>query len=1004
MLNFVTNCTDMFKKFTIVTALLLTTIFSSSAFSLEQNSVILARAKSLLEHSRWGDARNEYLRLKQNIATDDFDMIQQVEYGLTVCAANLDDNIAEQIMISFLSRYPGSVHTADVRFLLALYYCETEQFKSAKAQFSQIGYNTLTKENKEKYNIRMGYIEFIEGNLNSAFNYFDRISQASDYIDHATYYKSYIHYVQGDTEAAYNGFASLKNSASYSKLIPLYLIQLEFDRGNYKYVITECDALIQNTSGQERTTVMRVAAEAWYRLEGYSKSLQYITAYKQNGGNMGRNEQYLLGYTSYRTADYAGAVEPLKSLCNSTDALAQNASYHLADCYIRLGDKRNAIRAFAMATDEQYDPQIAEDALFNYGKLIFETGGGTFNESINVLTRYITRYPYSERANEVRELLIAAYYNSQDYDMAYQAIRSFPNPDGNMKTALQKIAYFRGLEAFKNENYQLAKESVEEALHIGVSPKYNALCSFWLGEIAYQSGDIKQAIKHYNNYVKRAPRNADEYKMALYNLGYAYITEDNLAAAQRSFDGFIWLYKQRDSYRADGFNRLADVHYLQRDYQSAIKNYEGAIAINTEESHYARFRRAISLGLQGKIEPKISALKNIIKAKRGDYVDDASYELGRTYISTGSYSSGASALEQLLADNPSSPYATAAMLDLGLVYFNLGNTNRSLNYYDKVITAAPQSQAAKDAMQSVREIYVSRGDVKSYFAYAERTGVECDLSMVTRDSLSYRAAEKIYLAGKVEESVKHFERYIADYPRGYYIDDALFCLSDSYLKCDSLDRAMERMKLLADRPINRYTIPVLNKLGDVAFQHKMYTEAAAAFRRLYDAENTADARMEASRRYVEATIADNEDNLTLAMADHIATLTDVEESVRRKAQFSKAKVLDKQGDKSAAIDIFKTLSADKSDLVGSESCYIVICDYFNKGDHNTAEKLVYEMADTKSTNSYFLGRAFIILGDIYAAKGDAFQARATYQSIIDGYTPADDGVVAEAKERVTKLL
>ena len=231
---------------------------------------------------------------------------------------------------------------------------------------------------------------------------------------------------------------------------------------------------------------MRLAAEAWFRLDGYNKALQYITAYaKSNGQNLSREDNYLLGYTAYRTADYAGAVEPLKSVCTGTDNLAQNASYHLADCYIRLGDKRNAIRAFAMAADERYNNEISEDALFNYGKLLFETGGGTFNESINVLARYVNHYPDSVRTPEAKELLIAAYYNSKDYDMAYDAIRSFPNPDGSMKTALQKIAYFKGVEAFNAADYPLAKQSFEESLSIGVSPKYNALCAFWLGEVAY---------------------------------------------------------------------------------------------------------------------------------------------------------------------------------------------------------------------------------------------------------------------------------------------------------------------------------------------------------------------------------------------------------------------------------------------------------------------------------------------------------------------------------------
>ena len=53
--------------------------------------------------------------------------------------------------------------------------------------------------------------------------------------------------------------------------------------------------------------------------------------------------------------------------------------------------------------------------------------------------------------------------------------------------------------------------------------------------------------------------------------------------------------------------------------------------------------------------------------------------------------------------------------------------------------------------------------------------------------------------------------------------------------------------------------------------------------------------------------------------------------------------------------------------------------------------------------AYWLAKAFILLGDVYVRKGDNFQARATYQSVADGYSPADDGIVDEAKERIAKL-
>ncbi|MBQ3209766.1 MAG: tetratricopeptide repeat protein [Alistipes sp.] len=995
----------MFRRTTIVAALLLALAWGSvAADNRENEQVLLDRAKSLLEHGRAADARHEYMRLKEITPSDNIDVLQQVEYGLTVCAVRLDDNIAEQRMKSFLTHYPGSVHATDVRFLLAMHYCETEQWAAAKAEFESVPYKSLTTADRERYDVRMGYICFLEGDYSNALTHFNRVPAGGVSYEHALYYISYINYSRGDIEKAYKGFVSLKNSEIYSGLIPFYLLQLEFDRENYKYVVDNCDALLAKSADTERNSVLRLAAEAWFRLDGYGKALQYITAYaKSVEDKMSREDNYLLGYTTYRTADYAGAVAPLKAVCTGTDNLAQNASYHLADCYVRLGDKKNAIHAFALAADERFNNDISEDALFNYGKLLFETGGGLFNESINVLTRYITRYPDTERAPEAKELLIAAYYNSRDYDMAYDAIRAFPNPDGSMKTALQKIAYYKGIEAFEVGDYVKAKSSLEESMAVGVSPKYNALCAFWLGEIAYQNGDMSQAVKQYNFYLKRAPRNANEYKMALYNLGYANIALEDIAAAQKALEGFIWLYKERDEYRADGYNRLADVHFLQKNYDSAVKNYEGAVALGTEQSHYARYRRALSLGLMGKKSPKIEALKGIISEKQGDYVDDASYELGRTYLHSGSYSEGAKVLETLVADYPSSPYVTAAMLDLGLTYFNLGDSARSLKSYDAVISAAPQSQAAKDAMNSVREIYVSKGDVSSYFAYAERTGVECDLSALTRDSLSYRAAEQIYLAGRTDESIAHFENYIASNPKGYYIDDALFCLSDSYLKCDSLDRALESMKLLSDRPKSRYTVPVLEKLAQVTSEHKMYTEASSAYRRLYDLLEDAEARRKVAKGYVESTILDDESALILAMAADVDKMEDIDQSVLRKAHFSKAKVLVTQNSTAEALDIFRTLSADKGDAVGAESAYRIICHHFELGEYDKAEALVYEFADSRSPQSYFLGKAFIVLGDIYASKSDIFQARATYQSIVDGYTPVDDGVVDEAKKRIEKL-
>ena len=52
---------------------------------------------------------------------------------------------------------------------------------------------------------------------------------------------------------------------------------------------------------------------------------------------------------------------------------------------------------------------------------------------------------------------------------------------------------------------------------------------------------------------------------------------------------------------------------------------------------------------------------------------------------------------------------------------------------------------------------------------------------------------------------------------------------------------------------------------------------------------------------------------------------------------------------------------------------------------------------------YWQAKAFLLLGDIMIERDNAFQARATYQSIVDGYPTSDDGIIDEANARINSM-
>lgn len=234
----------------------------------------------------------------------------------------------------------------------------------------------------------------------------------------------------------------------------------------------------------------------------------------------------------------------------------------------------------------------------------YELGGGRFNEAIQVLNRYVAQYPSSPRVRTAKELLAAAYYNSHNYDEAYEIIASYPDPDGDLLAAKQKIAYFRGLSALEKGDTEGAGRYLAESARIGISPKYNALATFWQGEIAYGRGNYDVALRDYESYLKRAPKTEPEYAMAFYNTGYCHFSKENMPRARESFVRFIELYPTQDGYRTDARNRLGDTYYSDRQFDEALKYYGQAAAASDDGADYARYQRAVTLGILGRTSEK----------------------------------------------------------------------------------------------------------------------------------------------------------------------------------------------------------------------------------------------------------------------------------------------------------------------------------------------------------------------------------------------------------------
>ena len=140
----------------------------------------------------------------------------------------------------------------------------------------------------------------------------------------------------------------------------------------------------------------------------------------------------------------------------------------------------------------------------------------------------------------------------------------------------------------------------------------------------------------------------------------------------------------------------------------------------------------------------------------------------------------------------------------------------------------------------------------------------------------------------------------------------------------------------------------------------------------------------------------------IAAADTVLSHTS-DDRLERHAKYAKATALRQAGRNDEAVAIYVQLSGDVSSSEGAESAYRVIAAAYSAGDNARVGEWVYAFADRNTPHPSWLGQGFLVFGDVYAGKGDAFQARATYQSVVDGYPNTTDGVVDEAKARIAEL-
>jgi TolA-binding protein len=662
--------------------------------------------------------------------------------------------------------------------------------------------------------------------------------------------------------------------------------------------------------------------------------------------------------------------------------------------------------AFDAAARSGFDSSISEEALYNYVMIRNRDGGSAFGEAITASQNFLTGYPDSKYTDEVNSVLAATLLSSKNYNTALAAINNIKSPGRQILDAKQVILYQSGVQNYIDKKYDLAVQDFNAAVNMG---NYNTEARneayFWRGEMAYRSEDYQIAARDFNTYIAQASSSGKNYSPALYNLGYAAFQTKDYSKALADFRRYISAEtnKQSPNY-SDALNRIGDCYLFNRNFSEAERYYSQAGNANPSNADYSDFQKAFVSGLQRNYNGKVNALNSMMsKYPDSQYYDDALYEKSRALVMLNKEDEAITVLEKLLKEHPKSNLAQKAGVQLGQLYFNTNQPQKSVTAYKQVVTDYPNSEEARTAVQSLEGVYKDMNDISSYAAYVNSLGRGNILSASRQDSLTYLAAENVYMKGRKDESKTAFNKYLRSYPDGVFASDAHFYSGNMAFEAKDYDTALSNFKEVINSNNPKYMDNALILASGIEFDRKNYDAAYSAYEHLNLVASSSENKDIAELGMLRCAYLMKKDNEVIAAANKILKGTNVPATVVNEAKFYRGQSLKNLGRTNEAVTDLRAVARDTRTAIGAEAQFLTAETYYEAKSYDKAEKQVQDFMKEGTPHEYWMARAIIVLSDAYAAKGDKFSARQYLESLQANYKGSETDIATMIRERLSAL-
>jgi TolA-binding protein len=952
------------------------------------------QAKEYFQRGYYSLAYPLFKDLQSNLRETDYsnDAIntQELRYYSLVCALKQDESTAVDPARQFIELENNKGRVEMLNFHLAEYYFRRKDYTKAVSLYEGASIDNLSNAEIAEMKFHQGYGYFTQKRFDKAkplLNSIRQMPKDPNYVD-ANYYYGFISFYDRNYKDALEAFTVVENKPGYEKIVPYYLANIYLMLGQKDRAIQYAEEKVGKGGQYYDLDLRQLVGHGYYEKQEFDKALPYLEKYVNQSGKVPREDLYELSYCYYQIKNWNKAIEGFKQLGGKEDSLAQNSMYLLGDAYLKTGQKANARSAFLFCSSNSSNPTQKEISQYNYAKLSYELGYQ--DVALSELKDFLQNYPASSYNKEARELLVNVLANTNNYKDALSLIDSVKNPSENARRVYPRIYYGRAMELINDGLLANADVYLDRAMKDADPSLLLPEIEFWKGEIAYRLNRIDDAIHYYFEYLKSgrvsgevSPQNAK------YNLGYCFLKKENYRQAQGFFEQVVRPPQiNSSSFEQDAYLRFADCFYMGRDFRTSLAMYNKVLDFSWPAADYASFQKAMIAGVDKGTE-KINLLNSVIrKFPSSSLIPDANMEIASTYLANEQFREALPYLKNIISSPGNDGLKPRAYLRAGISYYNLNNNKEALNQYNSLLKNYPNSPEAADALDNAKIIYVEEGRSSEYVNFAKNMGM--DISPSQEDQLAYQEAEVQFNNGNFPMAAQKFEDYLVKFPDGKYSLEANYYKSEIYFNQKNWNKAVTGYETVGDKAPNKFAERSLIQAARLNFFNlKDYGNAEKYFSKLNNFATTQENSMEAMRGLLRCQYELQKWNDALDNAKNLLNQKGVGTDDKILANMAIGKSYQTTNQCESALTYFRTVAALSKAAFGAEARFQIAQCLFDQGQLKDAEKGAFEVINKSGSYEQWVTKAYLLLGDIYFKEKDYFNAKATFQSVVDNAREED---------------